>query len=232
MTAKLLTLVHSKIALAVIGVLLAGGSGAAVVAANHGQIPFTQSNTTSTHTSDSHANTNDHAHTVSINGKLTAYNATAKTIAVQEKDATTSTTVSVDAKTNVNGEHATSLTDLTSAVGHDVQVQADKQSDGTLLAWKITVQGADSGSSHSSGSGSENGQQHQLAGTVVSVGTGSFTIKLADGTSKTVTVSSSTQYVGASHGFSDLKAGMHVTVQGTDQSNGTFAASQIAAGGE
>ena len=227
MAAKLLALVHSKIALAVIGVLLVGGSGAAVVAANHGQIPFTQSAATATHTPDAHATPGDHAHTVSINGKLTAYNASAKTIAVQPSDASSPTTMSVDANTRVNGQHANALADLTKAVGHDVQVQADKQSDGRLLAWKITVQGDDS----DHGNGGNSGQHHAITGTIASVGANSFTVTLADGTTKTVTVSSSTQFGGGARHFADLKHGMHVTVQGTDQSDGTFAATQIEAGG-
>lgn len=231
MTSRLLTLVHSKIAAAVLGVLLVGGSGAAVVAANHGQIPFSNSAASATHTPNAHASTGNHAHTVSINGKLTAYNASAKTIAVQPTGATTTTTVSVDANTRVNGEHASSLADLTNAIGHDVQVQADKQSDGSLLAWKITVQGDDSSNGSGNGNGSANGQQHAIAGTIASIGTDSFTVKLADGTTKTVTVSSSTQYMGAAHSFKDLKQGMRVSVQGTDQTDGTFAATQIEAGG-
>lgn len=224
MTSKLLTLLHSKIAAAVVGVLLVGGSGAAVVAANHGQIPFTHSATTATatHTPDAHASDSSHAHTVSINGKLTAYAAAAKTIAVQATGATSATTISVDGNTRVNGEHANSLTDLTKAVGHDVQVQADKQSDGTLLAWKITVQGDASGS----GSGSQAGQ-HQISGTVASIGTDSFIIKLADGSTKTVTISTSTQFAGAAHSFKDLKQGMRVSIQGSEQSDGTFAATRI-----
>lgn len=236
MTTKLLALLHSKIAAAVIGVLLVGGSGAAVVAANHGQIPFTHSAATATHTPDAHASDSNHAHTVSITGKLTAYDASAKTIAVQATGATTSTTISVDANTRVNGEHATALSDLTAAIGHDVQVQADKQSDGTLLAWKITVQGNDSshGNGNNNGNGNGNGShtgQHQIAGTIASIGTDSFTVTLADGTTKTVTISASTQFAGAVHSVKDLKQGMHVSIQGTDQTDGTFAASQIEAAG-
>lgn len=233
MTAKLLTLLHSKVALAVIGVLLVGGSGAAVVAANHGQNPSSQSSAEATHTPNAHAASGDHAHTVSINGKLTAYDASAKTISVKPSDGSSSTTISVDANTNVNGQHASSLADLTKAVGHDVQVQADKQSNGSLLAWKITVQGDDS--DHGAGNGGNgndgnSGQHRVITGTVASVGTSSFTVTLPDGSSKTVTVSSSTEFAGAAHSLSGLKHGMHVIVQGTDQSNGTIAASQIVAG--
>lgn len=236
MTAKLLALVHNKIALAVIGVMLVGGSGAAVAAATHGQLGLASSAAAqSTHTSKADDNSGNHAHTVSIEGKLTAYDTNAKTISVQTEDSKSPTTIKVDANTRVNGEHASSLKDLTSAVGHGVQVQATKQSDNSLLAWKITVQGNDtetnSGDEHGSGNGSQTAQQHMIAGTVVSVGTSSFTVKLPDGTTKTVTVSSSTQFEGAAHHLSDLKAGMRVAAQGTDQSDGTFAATQVEAEG-
>jgi hypothetical protein len=170
MTANLHSLVHSKVALAVLGVLLAGGSGAAVVAASHNQNPASSSSATA-----------PDAHRVSINGKLTAYDAGAKTISVQPADASGPTTIGVDANTRVNGQHAKSLADLSTAIGHDVQVHADKQSNGTLLAWKITVQGDDSshgtgsGNGKGKGKGKGNGQQHQIAGTIASVGTDSMT---------------------------------------------------------
>lgn len=230
MTSRLLTLLHNKIAAAVVGVLLVGGSGAAVVA-SHGQLPFTHSATsaTATHTPDAHASDSSHAHTVSINGKLTAYAAAAKTIAVRETGATSATTISVDGNTRVDGEHANSLADLTNAVGHDVQVQAGKQSDSTLLAWKITVQGDDSG--HGNGNGNGNSGQHQISGTIASTGTDSLVVKLADGTTKTVTISASTQFAGTARGFKDLKQGMRVSIQGSDQSDGTFAATRIEATG-
>jgi hypothetical protein len=229
-TAKLLALVHNKIAVAVLGVLLVGGSGAAVVAASHGQNSGTHSSAQATHTPDNSKNSDnpgEHAHTIALEGKLAGYNASAKTISVQTKDATNPTTVGVDANTEVNGAHAASLSDLAKAVGHDVQVQATKQSNGSLLAWKITVQGADSDNGSGNGQG---GQQHTLTGTIASIGTGSFTITLSDGTTKTITVSNTTQFKGMAQGFADLKKGMHVAVKGSDQSDGSFAAVQIDAG--
>ena len=248
MTAKLLTLIHSKIALAVLGVLLVGGSGTAVVAANHGQIPFTHSDAPSsaaTHTP--HANESadsSHAHTVAIEGTLTAYAPGSQTISVKTKDSSSPTTVGVDAKTQVNGEHATKLSDLTAAIGHSVQVQATKQSDGKLLAWKITVSadttshGSDNGSSNANGKGDgsggsagsgngTNGQQSVITGSIAGIGTGSFTVSIARGSSVTVTVSASTQFQGVAHNLSALKAGMHVTVEGTMQKPGAFSATRV-----
>lgn len=234
MTSKLLTLVHSKIALAVIGVLLVGGSGAAVAAATHGQLNLANSSAAqATHTPDSGDDSGDHAHTIAIEGKLMAYDANGQTISVQTKDSKSPTTIKVDKNTRVNGEHASKLDDLTAAAknGANVQVQATKQNDGSLLAWKITVQGNDSGD-NGGDNGGQAGQHAAIVGTVVTVGTNSFTVKLPDGTTKTVTVSSSTEFEGAAHHLSDLKAGMHVAVQGTNQSDGTIAAAQVEAEGE
>lgn len=246
MIARLLTLVQSKVALAALGVLLVGGSGAAVVTATHAELPFTrpQSASTASHTPDATKSEGDHAHTVSLEGKLTAYGAAGKTISVQTKDSSSPTAVKVDSNTRVDGEHASSLSDLAHAIGHDVEVQATKQSNGSMLAWKITVQGVASGTGddshgsgdtgdgtgsgdgHSNGS-SDNGQQQTITGTISTVGANSFTVKVTSGSAVTVTVSGSTQFAGTIHGIGDLKAGVRVSIQGSLQSNGDLAATRI-----
>lgn len=230
MLTRLLALVHSKIALATLGVLLVAGSGAAVAAATHSQSPTVQASSTTSHTPDASDGKGDHAHSVALEGKLTAYSASSHTIAVQAKDSGKATTVNVDANTRVDGEHANSLKDLTGAIGHDVQVQATKQSNGSLLAWKITVQGIDAkhGSDDGEDGTGDDGQQHAVAGTITAVSASSFTVKLANNSSVTVTASASTQFDGTVHSFRDLKMGMHVSVQGLMQSNGDFAATRIA----
>lgn len=245
MLTRLATLVHSKIALAVLGVVLAGGAGTAVATvANGGQLPLTHPATQANAAASSahHDNASDHAHTISIEGTLKAYDAGAKTISVLPNNASSATTVAVNSDTRVNGEHASSLSDLTHAVGHAVQVQATKQKDGTLLAWKITVEGADTDHGSSSGTGTgqnngsgapgANGQVQTLHGTVVSVGVGSFVLKLDGGTQETINVSSSTHFDGAAHSLAGLKSGMQTTVRGAKQSSGAFAATQVSSGGE
>lgn len=247
MTTRLLALVHNKVALAVLGVLLAGGSGTAVVAANHGQIPFTQSAATASHTPNAASDNGDHAHTVSIEGTLTAYSSGNRTISVKTKDSGATKIIDVNSSTRVNGEHANSLSDLTNAINHEVQVQATKQSNGSLLAWKITVSadtsshgsgnGSDNGKDNGSGSGSGNGdtgQQHVVTGTIASIGSNSFTVTVTGSstTTVTVTVSSSTQFQGMAHDLSSLKKGMRVTVEGSMQSSNTFSATRITAEGE
>jgi hypothetical protein len=64
------------------------------------------------------------------------------------------TTIHVNSKTEVNGEHASSLKDLSKNIGQKVQVQATRQSGGTLLAWKITIEGV----TNSQGAGQGNDQ--------------------------------------------------------------------------
>jgi hypothetical protein len=132
---------------------------------------------------------------------------------------TSATTIDVSSHTEVNGEHASSLTDLSKEIGHKVEVQATRQSGGALLAWKITV-------AASTGSQGQD-QQIELQGTVMSIGTSSFVIKLSSGGTKTVTVSSATHFSGRIHKLSHLKVGDTVNVHGTIQSNGTVAATSV-----
>jgi hypothetical protein len=230
MLSKLSLLVKSKVALAAIGaVLVAGGGTAAAAATGHlsiGGLP----NAASTHTPDATAAAGAHAHTVALEGTLKGYDSGAGTISVLGINDTTATTICVDSKTEVNGEHAAKLSDLTAAVGHKVQVQATRPSSGScsLLAWKVTVEGADSGSSGGSGSGQGSGHaQKTIDGAITSVGSGSFAIKLSDGTTETVTVSTDTRFAGRAHSLADLKAGDKVVVVGTDQGGGVFAATSV-----
>jgi hypothetical protein len=232
MLSKLSLLVKSKVALAAIGaVLVAGGSTAAAAATGHlsiGGLP----NAASTHAPDATEAAGAHAHTVALEGTLKGYDSGAGTISVLGINDTTATTICVDSKTEVNGEHATKLSDLTAAVGHKVQVQATKQSSGScaLLAWKVTVEGADNsggnGGSGGSGQGSGHGQK-TMDGAVTSVGSGSFVITLSDGTTETITVSTDTRFAGRTHSLADLKAGDKVEVVGTDQGGGVLAATSV-----
>jgi hypothetical protein len=153
MLSKLLTLAHGKALAALAGAaLLAGGGTAAALAATHTHVGLGSllvaaapagPHARSTPDAGNHGDQRD----VAIEGVLKSYSASTSggTITVLAEGETTATTITVNAQIRINGEHATSLTDLTAAVGHKVQVQATKQSDGTLLAWKVTVQGADPG---------------------------------------------------------------------------------------
>jgi hypothetical protein len=233
MVSKALLVVKSKVALAVLGVVLVGGGGTAVaVAATGGQVPVLSALAGhSTNAPDSGSNAASHAHTVSLEGVLQSYDDTAHTISVLGNGDTSATTIGVDSNTKVNGENASALADLTKAKGHKVQVQATKQSNDSLLAWKITVEAAtgSQGQGQGSGQGSAQGQgqQTELQGTVASVGSNSFVINLPGGGTKTVTVSGATLFAGRAHKLSDLKVGDAVSVHGSAQSGGTVAAASV-----
>ncbi len=229
MLTKLIALTRGKVALAVLGVVLVGGGSAAVAfAATHSARPGQDSSSASNDNNGKSADTN-HGHTVSLEGVLKAYNAGAHAISVLKTGATAATSVAVNADTRVNGEHASSLADLANNIGHKVEVSATKQSNGSLLAWKVTVQGADSDQGDGSASDDHSGQntQHEAEGMIASVGSGSFVLTLGNGTKMTVVVNSATKFGGTTHGFSDLKQGVRVNVRGTPQSNGSLLATEI-----
>jgi hypothetical protein len=231
MLSKALLVVKSKAALAILGVLVVGGGGTAVaVTATGGHVPVLSTLVgnaphATTMTPEAGKSASSHAHTVSLEGVLKGYDASANRISVLGNAATSATTIDVNSKTEVNGAHASTLSDLTKAIGHKVQVQATKETDGTLLAWKITVEA--STGSQGPGTGQGQGQQTELQGTVASVGMTSFVLTLPNGSTKTVTVSSATLFAGRAHKLGDLKNGDVVSVHGTTQSDGTVAATSV-----
>ena len=230
MLSKLATLVQSKVALAVLGAVLVTGGGAAALAASSHSSTQGDRSAASTHTPEASDTGADHGHTVSVEGTLKGYDSGAGTISVVEQHDSAATTICVNAKTEVNGAHASKLSDLAAAIGHKVQVQATKESSGScsLLAWKVTVEGADG--DNSNGDNGHNGQK-TIDGAVTSVGKGSFAVKLSDGTTETVTVSAQTRFAGRAHDLAGLKTGDKVVVQGTDQGGGVFAATSVEVAG-
>ncbi len=251
MLSKLATLVQSKIALAVLGVVLVGGGGtAAAVAATTGHVPFTGITIGhgSSQSSDGQNNSNadaNHAHTKNYVGILTG--STGTTITVKTDDSGSQTfTVDKDTKINgdIKGKQITSVADLTSAMGFKVEVQTTdpKSGDTYRYAWKVTVSDSKSDNSGdtgdsthgdhatpTTGSGDNTGDQqsHGVSGTIASVGTSSFVVTLKDGTTVTVDVNAQTHFSGSAHSFSDLKAGMTVSAEGSKQSDGTFLATSV-----
>lgn len=148
MLSKVLTVVKSKAALVALGVVLVGGGAVAAYAATNQQNASTGTHANATGKSNAtgkpgttHDASGKHDHTVSIEGVLKSYNAGAGTISVQSQDGESATTVVVNAETRINGDAASALADLAKTIGHRVQVKADKQDNGTLVAWKVTVQG-------------------------------------------------------------------------------------------
>ncbi len=231
MLKQLALLIQNKIALAAVGAALVAGGGAAAVAVAHtstGAQPSAAAHATETDSADA----GNHAHTVAIEGTITVVTGTnpVTSITVKPKDGSAAKDIGVNKDTTVNGAHANKLSDL--KVGQDVQVQATEQSDKSLLAWKITVQGTPEGGSGGNGSGSQNAQA--VHGTVVSVDTAqsSFVLKLDDGSTVTVTVNASTAFDGRAQKLTDLSKGMMVAVHGTKQSNGNILADRVSAAGD
>ncbi len=215
-------LVKSKVAIAVLGVLVAGTGGTAALAAT-GHLPSLPSGVNAAQSTNDHGNSSSRGHTIGVEGVLKSYDAGAKTISVQAQNETTATAITVNVQTRVNGVNATQLSDLSANVGHKVQVQAEKQSDGSLLAWKITVEGA----TDTQDSGSVD--RREVAGTVASVSATGFVVKVAGGAMVTVTTDDTTtfQLQGATGGLSAVKVGAHVEVHGVTQTDGSFLATIV-----
>lgn len=232
MLKQLALLVQNKIALAAIGTALVAGGGAATVAVVHNNAADQSQAAHATATAESSANAGSHAHTIAVEGTITLVTGDTS-IKVKPRDGSAEETILVNKDTKVNGDRASSLSDL--KIGQHVQVQATKQSDDSLLAWKITVQGTPEGTP-GSGNGSGNGSQNAQAvhGTVVSVDVSgsSFVLKLDDGSTVTVTVNASTTFDGRAHKLADLAKGMGVAVQGTTQSDGSILAGHVSAAGD
>ncbi len=167
MLAKLTALMSSKVALAALGgVVVLGGAGT-VVAAETGHLPTGVSIPGVTHhqnhdqTSGQNSDTEGHhAHTVAIQGTLTAARASAHTITVTGKaedqdnngngkdKGTPSTTcslkspftIALSSDTNINGQAKTEA-DLAKHIGSTVEVQATEDASCHLTASKVTVGG-------------------------------------------------------------------------------------------
>jgi Domain of unknown function (DUF5666) len=216
---KAALVVKSKVALAVLGVLVAGGGGTTVALAATGHLPTLPTAQNSSHASDNQGNGDNHGHTVGLEGTLKAYDAGAHTVSVLGQNATSATTITVNDQTQVNGDQATTLSDLATNIGHKVQVQSTKQSDGSLIAWKITVEGAQDTQSQGSIS------RREFVGTVSSVTTNGFVIKTATGDLVTIVTQSRTSFAGGAS--STVKVGMRVEVQGAVQSDGSVLADSV-----
>jgi uncharacterized protein YdeI (BOF family) len=84
---------------------------------------------------------------------------------------------------------------------------------------------------HTDANDEHSDDQHELHGTVSTISSDSFVLKPTTGAPVTVTISSHTQFHDGLTGLSGLKAGDAVEVDGTLQSDGTFAATDVGASG-
>jgi len=136
-------------------------------------------------------------------------------------------TVTITPQTEFRGA-LRGFSDLT--VGMQVSVQGAAQGGtNTLTATEIEDQREDA-------AGDKNGAQDgdQFKGTVDSTDAvhAAFGLKLADGTIKTVTTSSQTEFEGTLHRFADLTQGLRVSVKGALRADGSIAAASVEAENE
>jgi hypothetical protein len=218
---KVVLVAKSKVAVAVLGVLLAGAGGTVALAATGHMPSLPNVAQGANHNSANNNDNSNHGHTVSFEGTLKAFNAGANTISVLAVNSSSATLITVNAKTRVNGQNASKLSDLASAVGHKVQVQATKLNNGSLVAWKITVEGA------MGDNGQENNTRREIAGTITGVNANGFVVKTATGDSVTVVVNAQTSIAGAASTLAGIKVGMRVQVHGTSQNSSTLLADAI-----
>lgn len=181
MLAKLSTMLKSKVALAALGAIVVGGGGGAVaVAANTGHLQTLGINLnvgSDSKSPDASETPDSHAHSVGVEGLLTACDTTAtpNTISVTDKSGK-AWTFNITATTRFNGdegsEHAgattgantgdnsggsssqasaLTLTDVCAAANLNTRkVEVEATPNGTSYdAWKVTLQGAPENSQHS-----------------------------------------------------------------------------------
>ena len=226
MFTKLAALFHSKLVLALLGATLLGG-GAAVANASGATSGLTTAfnaqnspHAAATHTPHAQQGDDDQQHggqDHDLDGSVTSINTAGSSfvVTVMREDKTSSAlTVKVNAATTFAG-NTKSFADL--KVGMYVEADGTTQSDGSFLATKVAAWTT---------RGDDDQHEAEVSGSVVTVGTTSFTIKGEQGT-MTIAVSSATVYEGGVKSLADLKAGMPVEVTGVKQSDGSIAAQHV-----
>ena len=221
---KLGLIIKSKIALAAIGATLVAGGGATVAAAATGaHIPLigqTQSGAGQGHDANDDQGQDANKNEFEAKGSVASVNTSGSSFVLTLSDKSTVTVTTSD-KTVFDGG-LTKLADLKTSAS--VEVKGAKKSDGSIAASR--VHGEDAADNEN-----ENKNEFEATGTVSSIDTtnASFVLKMADGSSLTVTTAATTEFNGNGpfHSLSDLKTGMMVEVRGAKQSDGSVAATQV-----
>jgi hypothetical protein len=254
MFAKLAVLLHSKIALAIIGGLFVAGTGGVIATAATGQTPLTLvANATRLGSAGAHSDTGDNkqddhskdqgksGQSAHLEGTITSLGSSTFVLSgLHENDEDNG------GQHDANDDHGTPTADATTAATSvTVTVNAQtkfegvaKTFDGLKVGMNVEVQGArqadgsvlasqvESGGADAQNNDERQENEQELSGTVLSVGVDSFTLKTDHG-NKTITVSKSTVFDGGLPSLSDLKVGKLVEVKGTLQSNGSIAATRV-----
>jgi hypothetical protein len=249
MFAKLAALLHSKIALAIIGATFVAGTGAVVATATgatsrlpqaffaqNGSHPGDDDTTKTPGGVGEHQET--HGVVASVNSAGSSFTLTVTheandneggagdehgTPTAKSTPTTSTLVVKVTADTKFEGV-TKSFADL--KAGMEAEVGGAAQSDGSFLAAKVE---ASNGNDDENDNDEDDHQQADVTGAVATVGATSFTIKDEKGAMTTVTVSNTTAFEGVK-GIADLKVGMRVEVRGMKQSNGSVAAQHVQVG--
>lgn len=219
---------------AVIGIVLIIVSGTAVAfAASGAPLPFTASGAHAHTGSATHSATetdgdksqqgvesDNQAKDDDIEGSVLSVDSAATTFMLKQEDGST-LQVSVSAQTTFEGGlHG--LADLTT--GLRVEVQGTQESGGGIAATKVEGKQDDANDDDDN-----NAQAQDVSGVIASLDSANarFTLTQQDGTAVAVLVSSQTDFSDGLHGIADLRAGMHLEVQGMRQSDGSIAATHI-----
>jgi hypothetical protein len=135
-------------------------------------------------------------------------------------------TVAVTKDTRVTGADVKTLADLCGHLKERVEAQTTKGANGAFTAWKVTLLGGSQDGNGGNGTGA--GQEVTVEGTIkaVDLKTSSFTLTTAEG-DITVTVAATTAFDGNIHALAHAKVGMHATVHGVKQTNGSIAATKV-----
>jgi uncharacterized protein DUF5666 len=226
MLGKLILLVKSKLALAVVGTVLVAGGGATVALASTGAHVLLVSQAQTSQSIDTDAS-DDHVgaqkqdgNSQQVEGSISSIDAGHTSFVVMPVQGT-AVTVVVNAQT-VFEEGLQNFAGL--KVGMDIEAKGTRQADGSLLATKVEGRNENANENDA-----QDDNESELKGTIgnINAANSTFVLQLAGGATKTVQVSAQTEFDGGFRSLADLKAGLSVEVRGNLQSNGTLAATRI-----
>jgi hypothetical protein len=233
MLARLAVLLHSKIAVALVGVVCVDGAGAVVAttsgATSHLPHAFFAQNG-SQHGEGAHTSADDDASGTPSgvgahkeqHGVVATVNSAGSSFVhtVTREDTKTSSplTVIVNADTEFEG-----VTNSFAALkaGMEVEFGGASQADGSFLAAKIE-RGTNAENDNDE---DDNHQQAEASGAIATIGGSSFTPNDEHGT-VTITVTNTTTFEGV-EGIANLKGERRVKVRGAQQSDGSSAARHV-----
>lgn len=226
MFGKLGLLLKGKLAVAVLGTVLVAGAGTTVALAATGtpiQLPLVsqgQSQQHNDHSNNGTAQESSHNDGQQAEGTVSSIDAGHSSFVLTPEHGA-AVTVVVNSQTEFE-EGLRTFADL--KVGLHVEAKGVRQTDSSLLATKVEGQNANENDDQD-----QDANENELKGTIgnINVATSTFVLQIAGGGTKTVEVSTKTEFDGGFNGFADLKTGMSVEVRGNLQANGILAATRV-----